>query len=76
MIEPHREAIQMGHFDSVRITGLPSFDAHIGLQIEHLLVQNKEALLKAIGIRPGDVVADGAVLAMVESEEDEEPEAV
>ena len=60
LIEPNLDKIKKGAFESMQISKLQGFDAHIGLQIEHLLLYNRKDLLKAIGIDPSDVVADGA----------------
>lgn len=59
LIEPQRNKINLDGFQNSAISGLPGFEAHIGLQLEQLLLQNKSLLLKSIGINPTDVVADG-----------------
>jgi AAA+ ATPase superfamily predicted ATPase len=59
LIEPQRNKIDLGGFQNARISGLPGFEAHIGLQLEQLLLQNRPQLLKAIGVNPADIVADG-----------------
>lgn len=51
--------IDLGGFQGVAISTLPRFEAHIGLQLELLLLQNRALILKAIGINPADVVASG-----------------
>jgi len=59
LIEPQRNKIDLGGFQNAAISRLSGFDAHIGLQIEQLLLQNKDLLLKAIGVNPTDIIADG-----------------
>jgi len=59
VIEPQLSRISLGGFKDMLLSALPGFDAHMGLQIEHLLLQNRALLLKAIGISPIDIVCDG-----------------
>lgn len=59
VIEPQRNKIEQGSFQDVTVSQIPGFDAHIGLQLEYLLLQNRPVLLKALGILPTDVVEDG-----------------
>lgn len=59
LIEPQRNKIELDGFRNTPISQLPGFDAHIGLQLEQLLLQNRGLLLEAIGINPADVIADG-----------------
>jgi len=59
LIEPQRNKIDLGGFQDASLSQLPGFDAHIGLQLEQLLLQNRALLLKAMGISAGDVVSDG-----------------
>lgn len=59
VIEPQRNKIDAGHLHDMTLSQLPGFDAHMGLQLEHLLLQNRPLLLSALGVVPGDVVADG-----------------
>lgn len=60
VIEPNLSKIQVDGFSDVSLSTLPGFDAHLGLQIEHLLLQNRPLLLKAIGVPGADIVADGS----------------
>ena len=55
----HRHKIDAHAFRDSAISSLPGFDAHIGLQLEQLLLQNRDRLLDAIGISPADTVACG-----------------
>ncbi|MCF7806741.1 MAG: ATPase [Simkaniaceae bacterium] len=59
LIEPRRNKIDLGEFQNTNISSLPGFEAHIGLQLEQLLLQNRRILLKAIGINPADIIASG-----------------
>ena len=59
VIAPQLNKISIGSFKNVSLSSLPGFDAHVGLQLEHLLLQNRPILLKNIGISPIDVVCDG-----------------
>jgi len=59
LIEPNRNKIDLGGFSRASLSAIPGFDAHIGLQLEQLLLQNRPLLLKAMGINPSDVVMDG-----------------
>lgn len=59
VIEPNREKIDLGAFEEAPLSSLPGFEAHMGLQVEYLLLQNRHLLLKAIGISAADVTSDG-----------------
>ena len=59
LIAPQRNKIDLDGFKDTALSQLPGFDAHIGLQLEQLLLQNRALLLEAIGIPAGDIVADG-----------------
>jgi AAA+ ATPase superfamily predicted ATPase len=59
VIEIHRTQINLRAFDESPISRLPGFEAHMGLQIEYLLLQNRALLLKSIGISVADVLCDG-----------------
>lgn len=59
LIEPQRNKIDLGSFQNIQVSQLPGFEAHIGLQFEQLLLQNRRLLLEAMGINPGDIVIDG-----------------
>lgn len=60
VIEAHRAKIELGAFTDASLSALPGFEAHIGLQLEHLLLQNRPLLLKSIAISASDIVCDGA----------------
>jgi len=59
LIEPERNKIESGGFSDTAISQIPGFDAYIGLQLEQLLLQNRQLVLKAIGIPGSDIVSDG-----------------
>ncbi|MES2614861.1 MAG: ATP-binding protein [Bdellovibrionota bacterium] len=59
VIEAQRNKINTGGFKDLSLSSLAGFDAHVGLQLEYLLLQNRPLLLKAMGILPSDVVLDG-----------------
>ncbi len=59
LVEPQRNKIDSGLFNDVSLLQLPGFEAHMGLQLEQLLLQNHSLLLKAIGISSSNIVSDG-----------------
>ncbi|MEM7589172.1 MAG: ATP-binding protein [Myxococcota bacterium] len=59
VIDMHRAKIDLGAFTDIAVSRLPGFDAHMGLQLEVLLLQNRPLVLKSIGISAGDIVCDG-----------------
>ncbi|NCT56264.1 MAG: ATPase [Legionella sp.] len=59
LIEPHMNQINLGAYQDAPLSTLPGFDAHMGLQLEQLLLQNRTLILKALGIPASDVVSDG-----------------
>ena len=59
LIEPQRNKIDLGGFNDFTLSNMPGFDAHIGLQLEQLLLQNRTLLLQSIGIPISDIVSDG-----------------
>ncbi|MBS0236669.1 MAG: ATP-binding protein [Proteobacteria bacterium] len=59
MIAPLRNKIDMGSLDDIPLSSIPGIDAHMGLQLEYLLLQNRKILLERVGISPIDVVNDG-----------------
>ena len=46
------------------------------MKMEHTIVSPVSGVLQSLSCQVGDVVSDGAMLAVVESEDEEEPEAV
>lgn len=59
LIEPQRNKIDLGGFQNTATSTLSGFEAHIGLQMEQLLLQNRNILLEVIGIHPADILANG-----------------
>jgi uncharacterized protein len=59
VIESHRVKIDLGAFDDMSLSSLAGFEAHMGLQLEYLLLQNRPLLLKSMGISASDVISDG-----------------
>jgi hypothetical protein len=59
LIEPQRNKIDLNGFQNTAISSLPGFEAHIGLQLEQLLLQNRNVLLASIGINPADIITSG-----------------
>lgn len=59
VIEKERHKIELGGFSDTSLSQLNGFEAHLGLQIELLLLQNRQLLLKSLGIPVSDVIADG-----------------
>ena len=59
VIEPCLKKISLNAFHDVPLSALPGLEAHLGLQIEYLLLQNRPLLLKALSLSPADVVCEG-----------------
>ena len=59
VIAAHRGKIDSGTYEGIPLSGLPGIDAHMGLQLEYLLLRNRETLLRSIGINAVDVINDG-----------------
>lgn len=59
VIAPNLEAILNGDFEQVPLSTMPGFDAHMGLQVEALLLQNRGFLIQSLGISPVDIVRSG-----------------
>ena len=57
LIEPNLLKIQKNGFDDIKT--IPGFDTHIGLMVENLLIQNRDILLKSIGISNNETLFDG-----------------
>jgi AAA+ ATPase superfamily predicted ATPase len=56
VIEPNLSKISIAPVD---VDAIPGFEAHLGLQIEYLLLQNRALLLPAMGIKLTDILSDG-----------------
>lgn len=59
IIQPNLSKIISGGFENISLQTLSSFEVHLGLQVEYLLLQNQKLILNAIGLNRADIVADG-----------------
>ena len=59
LIRPQLNKINLDGFQNTAISKLPGFEAHIGLQLERLLLQNRGILLRYLGVNLVDIVASG-----------------
>jgi hypothetical protein len=59
VIEPRRHKIDLGADQDLSLAQLPGFEAHLGIQLEYLLLQNRRLILQHLGITASEVVADG-----------------
>lgn len=59
LIEPNKNKIALGGYQEGSLPMLPGFEAHLGLQLELLLLQNRPLLIKALGISSSEILADG-----------------
>lgn len=59
MIESNLDKILLSEFKDIVLSTMPGFDEHMGLQLEHLLLQNRPLLLKAVGVSSMDIVRNG-----------------
>ena len=60
LIGPQYHKVERGVFQNTILSQMPGIEAHIGLQLEYLLLQNRNILLNAIGVSLADIVADGS----------------
>ena len=60
VIEPNLGAIVDGGFDEMPLSTMTGFETHLGLQLEILLLQNRNLLIQKLGISPVDVVRSGS----------------
>lgn len=59
VIEENRTRIEKNDFQNLPLSSVPGLEAHLGLQLEYLLLQNRSLLLKSMGIFLADIVQDG-----------------
>ena len=59
MIEPNLAKISVDGFQDLNLQSLSGFETYLGLQLEYLLLQNRQILLKSMGIKGADIVSDG-----------------
>lgn len=57
-IEPQLENINRGYFEDSRPEDLLGWHTVMGLQFENLVIQNKKALFKMLGIAPSEILLD------------------
>lgn len=58
LIAPKLASIQRGRFARTNITQLPGWWGLIGLQLENLVLNNRDLIFKALSIDPSDIIAD------------------
>lgn len=59
VIEPLRHRIEQGNFQAMTLSAIPGLESHLGFQMESLLLQNRDLLLKSIGIVRSEILVDG-----------------
>lgn len=57
-IEPNKLKIEQGSYQDVSISQLPGWESMMGFQVESLLLQNRNLLLKSLGINAADIRSD------------------
>ena len=58
VIDPILAKINRNAYRAIPLSTIPGWGSIMGLQIENLLLGNRELILKTIGIHPQDIVAD------------------
>jgi AAA+ ATPase superfamily predicted ATPase len=58
-IEKQRNSIERGLFESIHLSQMSGWNSIMGLQFENLVLNNRKAILTALGIEPSCVVNDG-----------------
>lgn len=61
-IAPNKNRIAAGIFEDKSLASLPGWNAILGLQFENLVLSNRAAVKKLLGVKAGDVVNDGPYL--------------
>ena len=59
VIEPNLGVIANRGFEQVPLSTMSGFETHMGLQLEMLLLQNRNLLIQKLGVSPIDVVRSG-----------------
>lgn len=59
IVEPNLNIIADNGFDQVPLSTMVGFDTHMGLQLELLLLQNRQLLIDKLGISSVDIVRHG-----------------
>ncbi len=57
-IQPNLPKIEKKFYENFSLSQLVGWETMMGFQIENLLLKNRHLLLKALGLNPGDIVAD------------------
>ena len=57
-IRPNLVNINLGHFQQTSLSALPSWNSILGLQIENLILSNRDLIRKKLQINPSDIVCD------------------
>lgn len=57
-IESNMAQINKGSYTDLSLTNLAGWQTIMGLQVENLLLKNRVLILKAIGLKPEEIVAD------------------
>ncbi len=58
-ILPKTDAINNGQYLKISIDHLPGWKTVLGLQFENLVLNNRDLVIKALGINPEDIIRDG-----------------
>ena len=57
-IAPNLSKIERDAFRNISLYSIPSWEAMMGLQFENLVLNNRDLVLRELGIRPEEVVYD------------------
>lgn len=58
-IEPNYTKIQNNSYEDFNLTHLPGWEAMMGLQVENLILKNRNILLKMLGLDMSNIVSEG-----------------
>lgn len=61
-VEPNKERIESGLFENQSITDLKGFNTMLGLQLENLVLGNRDLIHQELGLNKSDIVAEGPYL--------------
>lgn len=59
-IEPNKNRIQDGAFETRSLVSFTGWESIMGLQFENLVIKNRSVLHKTLGIHPAEIVNDGS----------------
>jgi AAA+ ATPase superfamily predicted ATPase len=57
-ILPNKPRIQEGQFDQVSMTDFPNWSATMGLQVENLVLNNRQLIIEALHLNKSDIICD------------------